>query len=133
MKKSIKTRAKLRFLDLICSLSVNMISEDNPPTDSWSKRIGLSPSRRRASAAAVYYEPTNIIYLSHGNAGGHNEFSNALAWLDRYDVDADTWTELSDGTIPRDHPCASIVNGEICVAAVRNGRSIAERILPTES
>ena len=104
----------------------------SPLADSWSTRTGLPPGRVRGSAAAVYYEPTNSIFVSHGNNGGHNEASNSLAFLDRYDIDTDTWVELADGIIPRDHVGGAIIGDELCIAGGRNGRSVDDVILPTE-
>jgi hypothetical protein len=104
----------------------------SPSTDSFSTRTGLDATRARGGAANAYDPSTNSIYVSHGNTGGHDAFSESVTLLDRYDIDTDTWTALSDGLIARDHTGGAIINGELCVAAGRNGESVASTILPTE-
>eukprot|EP00977_Amphora_coffeiformis_P028517 scaffold35617_cov183-Amphora_coffeaeformis.AAC.1 len=103
-------------------------------TDTWSQKTGLPPHRQRSAAAAVYDPTTHSIYVSHGNNGGHFQYSNALTWLDRYDIKTDTWHALADGIIPRDHTGAALLDdGEwMCVAAGRNGRATADVILESE-
>lgn len=112
----------------------------NTVTDSWRTATYLPPERRRGAAAAVYYPPSNSIYVSHGNMGGHAEFSESVAFLDRYDIDTDEWTALADGISVRDHTGGALFlydtdtdeDDEICVAAGRVGTSVANVVLETE-
>jgi len=78
----------------------------DPESDSWDlSKTPLPENRRRGGAAAAVSLDEKFIYLSHGNRGGHETDDHAisLGWLDRYDIDNDTWTSLPDAPTPRDH------------------------------
>ena len=101
----------------------------DPSMDSWAIKTGLPENRRRGGAAAVFVDRngTREIYVSHGNRGGHGAHAQALGWLDKYNVDTDTWTtNLTDAPNPRDHTGGALVNGNrICVAGGRDGGEAA--------
>lgn len=88
-------------------------------TNSWSTQPGLPTGRRRGAAAAV--STGDVIYVSHGNIGGHGEHSTTLGWLDSYDIATKTWNVLPDAPNPRDHTGAGVMpDGRICIAGGRN-------------
>jgi N-acetylneuraminic acid mutarotase len=98
----------------------------DPATNQWSTKTALPADRRRGSAAVVVSNDESKIYVSHGNTGGHeqNNFAVSLGYLDVYDIDNDSWTALPDAPNPRDHTCAAIIDGRICVAGGRNGGEV---------
>jgi hypothetical protein len=87
--------------------------------NSWSTKPGLPENRRRGGAAAVLFN--DEIYVSHGNRGGHGSHAESLAWLDKYNIATDSWTNMTDAPNPRDHTGGAIVNGMLCVAGGRDG------------
>jgi hypothetical protein len=104
----------------------------HPASDTWRNRTGLPSPRARGAAAAVYDAGRRQIYVSHGNRGGHDEYSQTVAWLDRYDLATDTWTALADGIVPRDHTGGAWIDGDFCVAAGRNSRHVSAVVHETE-
>lgn len=87
---------------------------------SWTTRAGLSRDRSRGAAAAVLYQ--RHIYLVGGARGGHADFRETVAWMDRYSLDEDIWTTLPNAPHARDHTGGAIVNEHLlCVAGGRDG------------
>jgi N-acetylneuraminic acid mutarotase len=93
-------------------------------TNTWETRNPMPLNRRRGSTAVIVVD--NLLYVSHGNNGGHETESHAqsYAWLDVYNTITDTWEVLPDGKYPRDHVGGSLVgldNKKFCIAGGRVG------------
>ncbi|MGB3801179.1 MAG: kelch repeat-containing protein [Lewinella sp.] len=86
--------------------------------DSWRKGPEIPADRRRGGAGAVLHEGS--IYLVCGIQDGHR--SGHVAWLDRYDLDTGTWTQLADAPRARDHFQAAVHDGKIYAAAGRRSQ-----------
>jgi len=104
-------------------------------TNTWSNKTGLPEHRRRGGGAAVLYG--RDIYVVAGNRGGHGEgIGQALAWVDKYNIDTDQWTtNLTDAPHARDHTGGGIVDGKLCVAGGRDSGAadyFNATILPTD-
>ena len=84
-------------------------------TEQWSIIGAMPAARTRGAAAAVVWQ--GDIYVLGGNTAGHN--GGAVAWLDRYDPDTQTWQVLQDAPNARDHFAAVVVNGQLVAAGGR--------------
>ncbi len=81
----------------------------DPVTKQWSVGPEIPASRRRGAAGCVVHN--NKFYLVCGITDGHS--SGWVSWLDVYDPQNNTWTQLADAPRSRDHFAAAIVNGKI--------------------
>lgn len=81
----------------------------DPATKAWSAGPLIPQSRRRGAAGCVLHN--NKIYLVCGIVDGHS--SGWVPWLDVFDLQTNTWTQLADAPRPRDHFHATVVNGKI--------------------
>lgn len=85
----------------------------------------MPESRRRGSSAVVYDSFRNLIYVSHGNVGGHATYFHstpiATGWLDIYNVATEEWSRGPDAPNPRDHTGGALLSGNhLCVAGGRD-------------
>ncbi|HXH19886.1 MAG TPA: kelch repeat-containing protein [Chitinophagales bacterium] len=81
----------------------------NPVTKVWTVGPEIPAARRRGAAGCVVYN--NKFYLVCGIIDGHS--SGWVPWLDVYDPQTNTWTQLSDAPRARDHFHATVANGKI--------------------
>ena len=84
-------------------------------TEQWSTQGSMPSSRVRGAAAAVLWQ--EHIYVVGGNTSGHS--GGAVAWLDRYNPETNTWEVLSDAPDARDHFAAVVVDGQLVAAGGR--------------
>ncbi len=90
----------------------------DPVTKQWSTGPQIPSNRRRGAAGCVVYN--NKIYLVCGIIDGHS--SGWVPWLDVFDPQNNTWTQLPDAPRPRDHFYATEVNGKIyCIGGRQSG------------
>ena len=99
----------------------------------------MPEERRRGSSAVVYDPQRNVIYVSHGNVGGHATYFHstpvATGWLDIYNLNTEQWTRGPDAPNPRDHTGGALLqNGEqLCIAGGRDsGRLNWPAVIPTD-
>lgn len=71
----------------------------DPAQDAWSEGATIPEHRRRGSTGLSVYK--NKIYVACGIKDGHR--GDHKKWLDVYDPRTDTWEELPDAPIARDH------------------------------
>lgn len=96
----------------------------------------MPESRRRGSSAVVYDERRNLIYVSHGNVGGHATYAHsspkATGWLDIYNISTDQWEEGPTAPNPRDHTGGALLrNGQyLCVAGGRDSGRLGWPAVP---
>ena len=81
----------------------------DPATKQWSAGPLIPAARRRGAAGCVIQN--NKLYLVCGITDGHS--SGWVPWLDVFDLQTNTWTQLRDAPRPRDHFHATLVNGKI--------------------
>lgn len=81
----------------------------DPATKVWTAGPQIPAARRRGAAGCVIQN--NKIYLVCGITDGHS--SGWVPWLDAFDLQTNTWTQLADAPRPRDHFHATVVNGKI--------------------
>jgi len=99
----------------------------DPATNSWTTLPALPIDRRRGSAAVMVSPDETMIYVSHGNSGGHEDNSDnvdaqSLPYLDVYNITSQTWTALSSSAPnPRDHTGGFMKDGKLYIAGGRNG------------
>lgn len=64
-----------------------------------------------------------LLYLSHGNQGGHGKHSKAVGFLDYFDPEKPGcgWKQLATAPDARDHVGGGVVGGYLCVAGGRDG------------
>ena len=102
----------------------------------WSNnKAGLPVDRQRGAAAAVLVNRT--IYVIGGNRGGHGAHAQAVAWVDAYHIESDTWeTHLPDASFPRDHGGGGLIGDHLlCVAGGRDSGTVEffeNNVLETE-
>ncbi|MDQ2075203.1 kelch repeat-containing protein [Marinimicrobium sp. ABcell2] len=87
----------------------------DPATDSWSTGPEIPADRRRGASGVVVHE--GLIYLVGGNTRGH--MSGYVPWLDVFDPETESWTQLPDAPHARDHFHAAVIDGQIYAAAGR--------------
>ena len=87
----------------------------NPERDEWRTSATIPAKRRRGGAGAVLHE--GLIYMVCGIVDGHR--GGHVAWLDAYDPQTDTWTQLPDAPRPRDHFQAVVADGQLYALAGR--------------
>ncbi len=81
----------------------------DPATKAWSAGPLIPAARRRGAAGCVIQN--NKLYLVCGITDGHS--SGWVPWMDVFDLQTNTWTQLADAPRPRDHFHATLVNGKI--------------------
>jgi len=90
----------------------------DPATKTWSTGPQIPAGRRRGAAGCVVYN--NKIYVACGITDGHS--SGWVPWLDVFDPQTNTWTQLADAPRARDHFPATVANGKIyCIGGRRSG------------
>lgn len=94
----------------------------------WNETKTSLPEERRRGGGAAAVRIGSSIYVVGGNRGGHGAHSTAVAWFDRYDMDADEWEiHLPDAPHARDHTGGAVLVDPVtnhhllCVAGGRNG------------
>lgn len=87
----------------------------DPATDQWTEGPEIPADRRRGAAGAVAHEGT--IYLVGGIQNGH--IDGHVRWMDAFDPDTGTWTQLADAPRFRDHFQVAIVDGKLYAAGGR--------------
>jgi Galactose oxidase, central domain len=101
-------------------------------TDQWETRAPMPLNRRRGSTAVIAVG--NLLYVSHGNSGGHEQstFATSYTWLDVYNTVTDTWEVLPDARFPRDHTGGALIGDgtKFCVAAGRIGGNVGWPVVP---
>lgn len=99
----------------------------NPLTDTWLIGPEIPPHRQRGAAGAVVYQ--NRIYLVCGIVNGHT--SGWVPWLDVYDPETNTWSELSDAPRARDHIQVAVANDQLVVAGGRKSGYLGQGLEAT--
>ncbi|GIV32716.1 MAG: hypothetical protein KatS3mg031_0251 [Chitinophagales bacterium] len=90
----------------------------DPVAKQWNVGPLIPANRRRGAAGCVVYD--NMIYVVCGIQDGHS--SGWVPWLDRYDPQTNTWTQLPDAPRARDHFNAIVANGKIyCIGGRLSG------------
>ncbi len=88
----------------------------DPVAKQWSIGPPIPANRRRGSAGVVVYD--DKIYVVGGIQDGHS--SGWVKWTDVFNPQNNTWTQLADAPIERDHFNAAVVNGKIyCIGGRR--------------
>ena len=87
----------------------------NPVDDEWTDGPEIPVARRRGSAGAVAHD--GKIYIIGGLTNGHTD--GWVKWTDVYDPATNTWTQLADAPIERDHFQAVVVGDSIYAIAGR--------------
>ncbi len=87
----------------------------DPATDQWTEGPEIPEGRRRGAAGAVVYN--NKFYIVCGIQNGHMD--GYVSWLDSYDPQSGTWTQLADAPRARDHFQAVVLDGKLYAAAGR--------------
>lgn len=85
----------------------------NPDDDEW--RTGPTIPRPRGAAGATVHN--GKLYLSGGLTNGH--IDGHVRWLDCYDPNTDTWTQLADTPRDRDHFQMQVIGNKIWLASGR--------------
>jgi len=81
----------------------------DPVANQWTVGPSIPTLRRRGSAGVVLHN--NKFYIVCGIEVGHS--SGWVKWVDRFDPQTNTWTQLADAPIQRDHFNATVANGKI--------------------
>lgn len=90
----------------------------DPVAKQWSAGPSIPAGRRRGAAGCVVYN--NKIYVVCGIVDGH--YSGWVPWLDVFDPQTNTWTQLPDAPRARDHFNAIVASGKIyCIGGRRSG------------
>jgi N-acetylneuraminic acid mutarotase len=79
----------------------------DPATDSFSQGAPM-PRGRGAGGVAVH---DGKIYYAGGLSGTSQSSAQAVAWFDVYDPATDSWSELTDMPVAKDHFHAAVVDG----------------------
>jgi N-acetylneuraminic acid mutarotase len=87
----------------------------NPKTNKWAIETRIPDNRRRGAAACVVYK--SKLYLICGIVDGH--YDGHVAWVDEYNFETKTWTQLPDAPHARDHFQSVIVKGKLYNAGGR--------------
>jgi hypothetical protein len=101
----------------------------NPLTDTWIIGPGIPPHRQRGAAGTVVYN--NRIYLVCGIVNGHT--SGWVSWLDVFDPDTNTWSELPDAPRARDHLQVAVADDQLVVAGGRKSGYLGQGLEATVS
>lgn len=88
----------------------------DPAYDSWTLGPLIPEDRRRGSSGVVVIE--DKMYMICGIIDGHN--GDHVNWMDVYDFQARTWSQLTDAPRPRDHFHAVVADNKIFAFAGRN-------------
>lgn len=88
----------------------------DPAKDLWTKGPEIPRDRRRGAGGSVYHEGS--VYWVGGIKLGH--ISGTVNWFDRYHIESDTWTILTDAPRVRDHFPAAIANNKLYAVGGRN-------------
>jgi Kelch motif len=108
----------------------------DPVTDTWDNSrpyLPNNPERRRGGAAFVLNG--DMMFLSHGNIGGHGEQATTQKLFDQFNPATGEWKIMPDAINARDHTGGAMVGGRMCVAGGRDGGVAAffnSPILPTD-
>jgi|GEM_PF-426534 len=81
----------------------------NPATDAWHQGPEIPVARRRGAAGVVVHN--DEIYVVCGIQNGH--LSGWVPWVDKYNPQTGTWTQLADAPIERDHYHAAVYDNKI--------------------
>lgn len=87
--------------------------------DFWAIGPEIPATRRRGAAGVVTYN--SKIYVVNGIINGHT--SGWVNWLDEFDPYTNTWTQLPDAPVARDHFQAEVINDRLFVAGGRRSGS----------
>jgi N-acetylneuraminic acid mutarotase len=96
-------------------ISLDRILIYEPSADRWTWASEIPPSRRRGGAGAVIHD--GGLYLVCGIQNGH--WDGWVPWLDRFDLDNESWETLPNAPRSRDHFQAAVIDGKIYSAGGR--------------
>lgn len=89
----------------------NLMQAYDVATDSWATLAPMPTARAAAGAAVV----GNALYVIGGRTGSQPRSGLALADVERYDIDADTWTTVASLPTPRSDMAVVTKGGKIYV------------------
>lgn len=112
---------------VVCGMRGNFPNESpltniyiyDPVNDTWTTGPEIPLARRRGSSGAIVHD--GKIYVVNGIQNGHS--SGWVNWTDVFDPETNTWTQLADSPIARDHFSAEVVNDKIYIAGGRQSGS----------
>lgn len=91
----------------------------NPASDTWRDGPNIPNTRLRGSCGVVYNNRN--IFLICGIQNGH--IDGHVTWVDRYDLESNTWTILPDAPRARDHFQSVVIGNKIWNAAGRQSKA----------
>jgi N-acetylneuraminic acid mutarotase len=104
----------------------------DPLTDTWYNGPSIPSARIRGSAGLVLHN--DIFYVVAGITNGHTD--GWVPWLDAFDPQSNTWTQLSDAPRARDHFHAAVIDNKLYCAGGRRsgegGSTFSAVVLPTD-
>ncbi|KAA1260177.1 N-acetylneuraminate epimerase [Rubripirellula obstinata] len=105
-------------------VSLDRILIYEPAADQWTWGAEIPESRRRGGAGSVIHG--GYLYLVSGIQNGH--WDGWVPWLDRFDLENQTWEKLPDAPRSRDHFQAAVIDGEIYAAGGRRSSASTKQV-----
>jgi N-acetylneuraminic acid mutarotase len=96
----------------------------DPQADAWSWGTEIPETRRRGGAGAAIHD--GKLYLVCGIQNGH--WDGWVNWLDRLDLETNTWEELADAPRVRDHFQAAFVGNKLYAAGGRQTSGLTKQV-----